>query len=270
MSGPATLTKSSDESRLVTVADDLEDLSRRAARFFADQANEAIEKRGRFAVALSGGSTPRRTFELFAEEPFRSLAWDKIHIFWGDERLVPLSQPDNHFRMSTDIFLSKISIPKENVHRVMVESETPAAAAADYEEQLKAFFDLGPGELPRFDLIILGMGADGHMASLFPGTPGLGERERLVTSHYVAKVGTNRLTLTLPVLANARQIMFLASGANKAETLRDVLQCVEPDAHLPATLLRLNDGKVLWMVDKEAASKWQESNLTQSPEVSTQ
>lgn len=269
MTGSAALSETS-ASRVVTVADDLDDLSRRAARFFAESAREAIDKQGRFTVALSGGSTPRRTFALFAEEPFRSIPWNAIHIFWGDERLVPLTQPDNHFRMSTDIFLSKISIPSENVHRVMVESETPAAAADDYENQLKAFFGLDPGELPRFDLIILGMGADGHMASLFPGTPGLGERQRLVTSHFVPKVNTNRLTLTLPVLEHARQIMFLVSGTNKAETLRQVLGSTEPDATLPATLLRPKDGKVLWMVDQDAASKWRESNMTQSAEVSSQ
>src|SRR3954463_4219656 len=152
MSTPAITPESSNASRVVTVSENLEELSQRAAQFFSEAAREAIAKRGRFSVGLSGGSTPRQTYALFGEEPFRNMAWAKIHIFWGDERLVPLTQPDNHFRMATDIFLSKISIPKENVHRVMVELDTPSAAADDYENQLKAFFGLGPGELPRFDL----------------------------------------------------------------------------------------------------------------------
>jgi 6-phosphogluconolactonase len=235
-----------DYSRTVTICSDLADLTRQAGTQFVSSAEQAVQERGRFTVCLSGGSTPRETYALLADEPLRSRTpWSKVHIFWGDERVVPMDQPDNHHRMASDIFLGKVPIPSENIHRMRVETGEPAQVADDYEALLRSFFDLGEKEMPRFDLVILGMGADGHMASLFPGTSGLREGQRLVVGHYVPKLAADRLTLTLPVLNNARQIMFLVSGVNK-------------------------DGKVLWMVDKDAASQLQSSTITQSSEVSPQ
>ena len=200
-----------NHSREVIICTDLEELSRQAAKTFLSLATEAVRGRGRFTVCLSGGSTPRRTYALLAEEPFRSsIPWDAVHVFWGDERVVPLDQPDNHYRMTTDILFSKVPLPAQNIHRMQVEIGSPVEAAAAYEEMLKSFFDLAPAGVPQFDLIILGMGADAHMASLFPGTSALDEK-RLVADNYVPKLKAFRLTLTLPVLNHARNIMFLVS-----------------------------------------------------------
>jgi 6-phosphogluconolactonase len=256
-----------DYSRQVTICSDLADLSRQAAAQFVSLADRAVQERGRFTVCLSGGSTPRQTYALLADDPLRNRTpWSRVHIFWGDERLIALDQPDNHYRMASDIFLMKVPIPAQNIHRVRVEVDNPAQAASEYDGLLRSFFDLTGEEIPRFDLIILGMGADGHMASLFPGTPALKETERLAVANYVPKLNADRLTLTLPVLNNARQIMFLVSGDNKADALRGVLED-DSRTDLPARLLRPRDGKMLWMVDNDAAGKLENSTLTLSPEV---
>jgi len=258
-----------NDSREVAICANLEEVSRQAARTFEALANEAVEQRGRFTVCLSGGSTPRQTYALLAEEPLRStVPWDAVHIFWGDERVVPLDQPDNHYRMTTDILFSKVPIPAENIHRMQVEIGSPVEAAAAYEAMLKSFFDLAPGELPRFDLIILGMGADAHMASLFPGTAALND-ERLVADNYVPKLNAFRLTLTLPVLNHARNIMFLVSGVSKADAFHAV-QNHSMRTDLPASLLCPTEGRVYWVVDQDAASKLQSSMSTSSSEALAQ
>lgn len=255
-----------NHSRDVTVCANLEELSRHAAETFLALATEAIQARGQFTVCLSGGSTPRQTYALLAEEPFlSSVPWEAVHIFWGDERVVPLDQPDNHFRMTTDILFSRVPLPPENIHRMRVEIDQPSEAAADYEAMIKSFFKLEPGELPRFDLIILGMGADAHMASLFPGTSALND-ERWVADNFVPKLKMFRLTLTLSVLNNARNIMFLVSGVSKADALLAV-QTHSMRSDLPASLLRPTDGRVHWVVDEEAASKLQSSMSTSSSEA---
>lgn len=252
-----------NRSREVIVCSDPVDLSRRAARQFVDFAKQCVAERGRFTVCLSGGSTPRQMYALLAEEPFlREAPWSDIHIFWGDERVIPLDQPDNHYRMASDIFLTRVPIPQRNVHRMPVESDTAAKAADQYENLLKTFFDLAAGELPRFDLIILGMGADGHTASLFPGTPALNETTRFVAANYVPKLAADRLTLTVPVLNEARQVMFLVSGRNKADALQRVLQNSQPD--LPAAAISPKNGNVFWIVDEEAASGLQSSKTAAS------
>jgi 6-phosphogluconolactonase len=256
-----------ESDRELVICADLEDLSRYAAKTFASLATEAVRERGRFTVCLSGGSTPRRTYALLAEEPFHSsVPWEHVHIFWGDERVVPLDQPDNHFRMTTDILFSKVALPANNIHRMRVESGSPAQAAADYEALLKSFFALVPGELPTFDLIILGMGADAHMASLFPGTTALDESQRLVAANYVPKLQADRLTLTLPVLNHARRVMFLVSGASKAAAFEEV-QSHSRRIELPASLLQPIAGKTYWVVDRDAASKFQGSMTTLSEAI---
>jgi 6-phosphogluconolactonase len=243
-------------ARDVTICADLDELSREAADTFAALAIEAVQARGRFTVCLSGGSTPRQTYALLAEEPFLStIPWDAVHIFWGDERVVPLDQPDNHYRMTTDILFSKVPIPVDNIHRMPVEMDSPVEAAAAYEALLRSFLALSPTGLPRFDLIILGMGADAHMASLFPGTPALNDK-RLVADNYVPKLNAFRLTLTLPVLNQARNVMFLVSGSSKADAFEAVQNnSMRPD--LPASLLCPKEGRVYWVVDQDAASKFQ-------------
>ena len=259
------------ESPSVTVCSDLNDLSREAGALFVQLANQAVEERGQFTVCLSGGSTPRQTYALLTQEPLRSQTpWSQVHIFWGDERVISPDHPDNHHQMASDILFSKVPIPPDNIHRMCVENGDSAGVAREYEILLRSFFNLAEGELPRFDLILLGMGADAHMASLFPGTSGLKERRSLVAAHYVPKLAADRLTLTVPVLNNARNVVFLVSGVNKAEALQLVLQGDDPQADLPARLLRPMDGNVIWMVDKDAASKLNGSTITRQPEVFSQ
>jgi len=238
----------------LNVFPNLDELSRQAAARFARMARETVREHGRFTVCLSGGSTPRQTYSLAAQEPPRSqIPWDAVHIFWGDERCVPLARPDNHFTMTMELLISRVPIPKGSVHRMRGEAANPHEAAPEYEASLREFFGLGPTGIPRFDLILLGMGADGHTASLFPGSPGLEERDKLVVAHYVPKVGMNRLTLTYPVLNNARVIMFLAAGNEKAEALKSVLADDTCGPILPARLVKPVEGEVIWMVDRAAA-----------------
>ena len=246
----------------LTVCSDPDDLSQQAATRFVDIARQAVAQQGRFTVCLSGGSTPRGTYALLAREPFRDeVSWPQVHIFWGDERCIPLDQSDNHYRMASDLILSKVPIPGQNIHRMRGEATDPAQAADEYEALLRSFFGLTGQDVPRFDLILLGMGADGHTASLFPGTAALHERQRLVVAHYVPKLGATRLTLTLPVLNHANQVMFLVAGESKADAVRAVLQGDDDQPKLPARLVRPENGTVLWLIEKAAASRLQLKDL---------
>ena len=221
-----------------------------AANEFIQQANAAIRSGGRFAVALAGGSTPRGLFNVLAKNP---LPWDKIYIFFGDERHVPPDDPESNYRMARESLLAKAPIPAENVFRIPAENPDAAQAAQNYEESLRKFFALPPGSFPRFDLILLGMGPDGHTASLFPNGRALQERSRWVVSDRVEKFKTDRITLTLPVLNNAAEILFMVSGSDKAATLKEVLEGTQPAEKFPSKLIRPVDGKVIWLVDGEAA-----------------
>lgn len=240
----------------IIVLDDFHALTRKTAEEFCKKALEAISQRGRFTVALSGGSTPKKLYTLLASEaaPFRQrLQWDKIHFFWGDERCVPPSHADSNYRMVNESMLSKLPILPENVHPILPRDDGDSAKTADdYEKMLRRFFRLSDGGFPRFDLILLGMGNDGHTASLFPGSDAIHEKERLTATVKVEKSNSDRITLTPPVLNNARLIMFLVSGASKAETLKNVLESDYQPEQLPAQIVRPTNGKVLWLVDKTA------------------
>ena len=180
------------------------DLSERAAEEFVRLARQAIQLAGRFTVALSGGSTPKALYTLLAAPGFaQQISWNRAHLFWGDERCVPPDHPESNYRMVEETLRSKIQIPHENVHR-MAGEKAPQIAALEYEAELKGFFELAEGALPRFDLILLGLGEDGHTASLFPGSAALNDQEHLVAAVYVDKMNTYRLTLTLPVLGLSR------------------------------------------------------------------
>ena len=220
-----------------------------AAAEFAAQASAAVRARGRFTVALSGGSTPRTLYSLLATKP--NIPWDKTCIFWGDERHVPPDQPESNYRMANEALLSKVPVPAENIFRIHAEEKDAAAAALQYEQTLKDFFHLAPGDFPRFDLILLGVGPDGHTASLFPDTPALNETKRLVVSNWVPKFHTDRITFTFPVLNAAACVMFLLSGADKASTLHEVLE--NSSADLPSQKVRPANGKLIWLVDEPAA-----------------
>ena len=232
---------------MIRVHNDYEELSRAAAELFAEQARLCTEARGRFCVALSGGETPRRAYELLAATPWREqVPWPQLEVFWGDERCVPVTDPASNQGMARRTFLDRLPIPTSRIHPMAGEGE-PAAAATAYERELEGLF--GP-ELPRFDLILLGLGGDGHTASLFPGSAALEERERRVVPAQVSGQPFSRLTLTLPVLNAARLVVFLVSGAAKAEILRRVLR--SPESELPASRVRPNDGEALWLVDRAA------------------
>jgi 6-phosphogluconolactonase len=223
-------------------------------------ANEAVAVSGRFTIALSGGSTPKNLNTLLATNARTSLPWDRMFFFWGDERHVPPSDPESNYRMAEETLLSKVPVPRANVFRIPAENPDAAAAALAYEETLRKFFALQAGEFPRFDLILLGMGPDGHAASLFPGTAALQEKSRLVVANWVEKFKTDRITLTLPVLNAARCVIFLVSGTEKAAALHEVLETDAPGGQYPSKLVRPTDGKLIWLVDRAAASGLKISN----------
>jgi 6-phosphogluconolactonase len=226
------------------------DLFEAAATEFAAQASAAVRANGKFTVALSGGSTPKTLYSLLATKP--GIPWDKIFFFWGDERHVPPDNPESNYRMANEALLSKVPVRPENIFRIRAEEKDAAAAAQQYEQTLKDFFHLSSGEFPRFDLIFLGVGPDGHTASLFSGTTALNEKNRLVVSNWVAKFNTDRITFTFPVLNAAACVIFLLSGADKAATLHEVLE--HDSADLPSQKVRPVNGTLIWMVDEPAAS----------------
>lgn len=230
----------------VIVAPDAAALAEEAAHRFAALAEAAVAARGRFSAALSGGATPGALYRLLAAEPYRArLPWAQIHLFWADERCVPPDDPGSNYRLVAETLLTGAPIPPDNIHRMRGEWE-PERAAHDYEHMLRAFFGDGP---PRFDLALLGLGKDGHTASLFPGADTLAETERLVV-HAVAAYEERpawRITLTLPALNAARRVLFLVSGAEKAAIVRTVFE--DAAARLPAQRVRPTEGRVVWLLD---------------------
>lgn len=236
---------------------DAETVSARATETFVALARDAIRERGTFTVALSGGSTPRRLYQFLAEAPYRSqVAWDRVEFFWGDERAVLPDHPDSNYRMAAAALLAKIGAAADRIHRIQAERADRAAAARDYQAETAQVFGVAPdGPPPAFDLVLLGMGPDGHTASLFPHTQALRERRRWVVSHFVERLGTERITLTLPILNRAKEIRFLVAGADKAMTLRAVLEGPPDPERLPAQLIQPEAGRLVWLVDEAAAAE---------------
>jgi 6-phosphogluconolactonase len=230
-------------------------LFRAAAEEFALIATEASRSRGAFAVVLSGGSTPRGLYGLLASDPNLKAAvpWDRTHVFWGDERRVPPDHPDSNYRMANETLLSKVPIPSTNVHRIAGEQPDAAFAAAAYEEEIRRHFRLAPGELPRFDLVLLGLGTEAHTASLFPRTAALEETGRLAVSNWIEKLSKERITLTAPVFNAAANVVFLVAGPDKAEALKAVLEGPYEPRQLPAQLVRPISGRLLVFADAAAA-----------------
>ena len=225
-----------------------------AAEEVVHLANEAVAARGRFTIALSGGSTPKSLFNLLATNAKTTLPWDRMFFFFGDERHVPPTDPDSNYRMANEAMLSKVPVPPANVFRIEAENPDAEAAAAAYEQTLRKFFQVAAGEVPKFDLILLGMGPDGHTASLFPGTAGLQEKSRLVIANWVEKLKTHRLSFTFPLINAARCVAFLVSGTDKAPALKGVLEGSAPGEQYPAKLVAPKDGKLIWFLDRAAAS----------------
>ena len=229
---------------------DKQELAEAAARDFVERAQKAIEDTGRFVVALAGGSTPEATYEMLATEEYADrLDWSKVHVFFGDERSVPPDDEDSNYRMANEALLSHV--PVGSVHRMKGELH-PDEAAAEYEEELREFFGT-PGRPPEFDLIQLGIGDDGHTASLFPNTPALDVTDCWVAQNPVPKLETVRITLTLPVLNAAKAISFLIAGEGKAEALREVLEGDADPYDYPSKFVQ-PVGELNWMADQEAAS----------------
>jgi 6-phosphogluconolactonase len=243
---------SSVEIRTLTTP---QELFAAAAEEIVHAANDAVAERGRFTIALSGGSTPKNLFNLLATNARNVLPWDRMFFFFGDERHVPPTDADSNYRMADESLLSKVPVPPGNVFRIAAENPDAAGAAEAYEKTLQKFFALQPGQFPVFDLILLGMGPDGHTASLFPGTAGLQEKSRLVIANWVEKFKTSRISFTLPVLNAARCVTFLVSGTDKAPALHAVLDSDAPGEQYPSKLVRPTDGKLIWLIDRAAASE---------------
>lgn len=238
----------------VMVFADPAEVARGAARLFVDYAWQAIAKDGEFMVALSGGQTPQEMFRLLASDEFRGqVDWAKVHVFWSDERAVPPTSSDSNYGMARRELLIRVPIPEGNVHRMEAEKGSIGRAAHEYEEALRKHLDLDEHGFPRFHLIFLGMGADGHTASLFPGGRVTRQTSRWVSTPTVTKLNMKRMTLTLPVLDAAMRVVFLVVGKEKAVILREVLQG-KADPPYPAQLVEPRRGLKIFVVDKAAAT----------------
>ncbi len=230
-----------------------EEVAVAAADLFIELCAQAIAGRGRFRVALSGGSTPKHSYELLAGQARSSrVDWQKTDIFWGDERNVSADDPQSNYRMTREALLDHVPVPPTNVHRVRTETESPSAAAEAYADEIRSVFGIKTG-VPSFDLVLLGLGTNGHTASLFPYSPALNEHERLVAADFVEEVKMWRITMTAPLINAAHTIAFLVSGADKAQVLSEVLSGPKDVQRLPAQLIEPRKGNLLWVVDRPAA-----------------
>jgi 6-phosphogluconolactonase len=231
-------------------------IARRAAQEFVQAAASGVREKGSFNVALAGGSTPKALYSLLVNDPtLRSqVPWDKMHLFFGDERHVPPDHPDSNFRMATEAMISKSPMKPEQVTRIKGEYPDAGQAALEYERALREYFKLKDGEYPRFDLVLVGMGNEGHTLSLFPGTKALHADGRIAVRNWVGKLYAERITLTAPAASNAVQVIFMVTGADKAPALKAVLEGPFEPEQLPAQLLQPKNGKLLWLVDAAAGS----------------
>lgn len=236
------------------VAADPEHLARRSVELFIADAQKAIRARDVFYVAISGGHTPKRFFELLADLPeARSLPWPKIHLFWVDERYVPPDSPQSNYKLAADTFLAKVAIPDENIHRIPTEYDDIKVAARSYEDSIRGAFDLKASQSPQFDLIVLGMGVEGHTGSLFPDSYAAFDTEDLACAVYVLDEKLSRITLTHPVLCAAAHLVVLVSGKEKAGILKEVLTSEPDEVRFPIHVLWPILHKVTWLVDTDAA-----------------
>lgn len=238
----------------IEIVSDPESLALRTIELFADDATKAIKSKGVFYVAISGGHTPKRFFELISESPKpKTLPWNKIQLFWVDERYVPPNSQWSNYKLAADTFLKKVPIPEENIHRIPTEYSDFNEAARVYEENIREVFGLQKNQLPKFDLIVLGMGAEGHTGSLFPNCYAPFDTEDLACVVYVLDKKQNRITLTHPVLCAASHIVVLVSGEEKADILRKVLTREPDEVRYPIHTLWPILDKITWLIDSSAA-----------------
>ncbi len=242
------------DKRCIEIYDTPEKVCHAAAEKFTRIANDSIKVHGRFTVALAGGSTPKRLYELLALEPYNGqIEWPKVHFFWGDERAVPPDHPDSNFRMTYNALLGKLDIPQDHIHRMPSDRKNRDQAAMDYQREIaETFNSSSDGEPPCFDLILLGMGNDGHTASLFPHTEALAESTRWVVANYIALLDTWRMTFTSGLINHAKHILILVTGSKKAKALEQVLHGPQNPDLLPSQLIKPLDGDLLWLIDKTA------------------
>ena len=241
--------------REVQIFPDSASLTRRAAEEFLKSVTEAVAQKGSFTVALAGGSTPKALYSQLADDPLRSqIPWDKLHFFFGDERHAPPDGDESNFRMVNEALFSKGVIRPEQIARIKGEYTDTEKAAVEYEQALRAYFKLKDGEYPRFDLVLLGMGEEGHTLSLFPGTKALHATNRIVVRNWVGKLYTERITLTATAANQASRVIFMVTRADKARALKAVLEGPYEPEQLPAQLIQPAGGKLLWLVDQAAGS----------------
>ena len=243
----------------IRIFPDADQLARFAARLFLSRLILTLPIQVEFTVALSGGSTPKKMFEILGNDErlkkqVKLGTWEYLHFFWGDERHVPPDHAESNYKLAYDSMLSPLGIREANIHRIKGELEDAGEAARQYEAEILRDFPSSEGQLPKFDLIFLGMGSDGHTASLFPGTKALQEENKLVVSNWVGKFYTERITMTAPLLNNAACVVFLVSGQDKALPLKAVLEGRYEPQQLPAQLVRPESGKLIWLLDSAAAS----------------
>jgi 6-phosphogluconolactonase len=237
------------------VMDDAQALYVRAAEEIAHLAGQAICSHGEFTLCLTGGATPASTYELLATRFQLSVDWKEVQFFWGDERCVAPDDPASNFGMANRTMLSKLAIRSEQIHRMRGEDE-PAQAAQEYEHELRSFFRLElPGAFPSFNLLLLGLGENAHVASLFPHHPALQEKTRLAVAVEVDAVPRRRISLTMPVINSAERVMFLVSGETKAAAVRSILQGSPDPEQYPAQLVKPRSGEIIWLIDQAAASE---------------
>jgi 6-phosphogluconolactonase len=236
---------------VIQVLPNLESLSRAAAELLVQQARQAISDHGRFSLVLSGGRTPRHTYELLSKDPFRDhLSWGQVHVFWCDERCVPPDDPRSNERMARQALLDHVPIPAAQIHPIRC-AQRPHEAAEKYQDLIRAFFE---GREARFDFVLLGVGENGHTASLFPRTYVLDEHDRWTVDLCVDDQDLHRVTLTTPIINAAAMVAFLVTGTSKAQVLKEILEGPFDARRLPAQLIRPASGKMIWLVDKEAAA----------------
>jgi 6-phosphogluconolactonase len=244
----------------VVVADDLAGVARLGADLFISVYQNSVANHGRFDVALSGGSTPRALHALLAASPDRErIDWTKLQFYWGDERCVPPDDAESNYRMARETLLALVPVSEGQIHRMRGELQ-PEAAAEQYERELRATMALGAGDLPRFHLLFLGMGPDGHTLSLFPQTGALDVHDRAVTANYVPKLDAHRVTLTYPAANNAAVVAFLVAGADKADALAAVLEGPRDPRTYPSQGIAPTHGYLYWLVDRAAAANLRNTN----------
>ncbi|MBI5747322.1 MAG: 6-phosphogluconolactonase [Nitrospirae bacterium] len=239
----------------IVVAHDLEDLCERAAVRVAQYITNRVQASGRAAIALSGGTTPRRLYERLATGKYgQAIPWGHVYLFWGDERCVPPDHPDSNYKMAYDTLISKIPIPKENVYRMPAERSDHVEAALEYEKRMRMFFGLSGDGWPRFDFVLLGIGADGHTASLFPGSSALAEKKQWVAATYIEKLKVYRLTLTPEVFNCSAQVIFMAAGKEKAPVMKDLFMVERRSNRYPFQEIRPHEGELIFFLDQAACS----------------